>query len=92
MAKRETKCPHCKQWTEWQGGLYDCCLHCNELLEKEEISRLQALETQRRIEAEAAQALLDQQNPFLRKLSGYVSLIFIGFILSVIAVVVLFAA
>lgn len=92
MAKRETKCPHCKQWTEWQGELHDRCHHCDELLEQEEINRLLAAETQRRIAAEAEQVLLDQQNPFVRKLSNYVTLIFIGFMLSVIAVVVLFAA
>ena len=92
MAKRETKCPYCKQWTEWQGELYDRCQHCDELLKKDEINRLLAVETQRRMDAEAEQALLEQQNPFFRKLSDYVTLIFIGFILSVIAVVVLFAA
>jgi phage FluMu protein Com len=34
-AKKEIKCPHCKEWTLWRGETYDRCLYCNEFLQNE---------------------------------------------------------
>lgn len=36
---REIKCPHCRQWTTWQGGVDDRCLHCGEFIEPNRFSR-----------------------------------------------------
>lgn len=91
MDRREMKCPHCKQWTEWKGMLQDRCSYCNELLELEKINRLAELEAQRKIDEEIEQQRLDLQNPLVRKLKGYAATIFIGFILTTTSVVVLFA-
>jgi hypothetical protein len=36
---REIKCPHCGEWTMWQGDLDDRCLFCGEFLETRQFSR-----------------------------------------------------
>ena len=36
---REIKCPHCGEWTMWQGDLDDRCLFCGEFLEPQRFSR-----------------------------------------------------
>lgn len=91
MAKRELKCPHCNQWTSWQEQLHDRCQHCNQLLEEDKIKKLKKQEAKRKREEELAQARIAKQNPVLRKVSNYAATLFIGIILSIIAVVVLVA-
>lgn len=34
--KQEIKCPHCKEWTLWQGHMDDRCLYCGEFLQSKE--------------------------------------------------------
>ncbi len=36
---REIKCPHCGEWTMWNGHVDDRCLFCNEFLEPQRFSR-----------------------------------------------------
>ena len=36
---REIKCPHCGQWSMWQGEVDDRCLYCNGFLEPQRFSR-----------------------------------------------------
>ena len=36
---REIKCPHCGEWTMWQGDLDDRCLFCGDFLETRRFSR-----------------------------------------------------
>lgn len=36
---REIKCPHCREWTMWTGGLDDRCISCGELLETRQFAR-----------------------------------------------------
>ena|ERR1700749_5073376 len=36
---REIKCPHCRQWTIWQGDVDDRCLNCGEFIEPNRFSR-----------------------------------------------------
>ena len=36
---REIKCPHCGEWTLWNGNVDDRCLFCNEFLEPQRFSR-----------------------------------------------------
>jgi hypothetical protein len=36
---REIKCPHCGEWTLWQGDIDDRCLYCGEFLESRQFSR-----------------------------------------------------
>ena len=36
---REIKCPHCGQWTMWDGKIDDRCLHCDGFLETRQFSR-----------------------------------------------------
>jgi len=36
---REIKCPHCGEWTMWNGQVDDRCLYCDEFLEPQRFSR-----------------------------------------------------
>ena len=36
---REIKCPHCGEWTMWQGEVDDRCLFCDEFIEPNRFSR-----------------------------------------------------
>ncbi|MFI5136900.1 MAG: hypothetical protein ACHQIM_03675 [Sphingobacteriales bacterium] len=36
---REIKCPHCGEWTLWNGDVDDRCLFCGEFLEPKRFSR-----------------------------------------------------
>jgi hypothetical protein len=36
---REIKCPHCGEWTLWNGHIDDRCLYCNGFLEPQRFSR-----------------------------------------------------
>ena len=36
---REIKCPHCGEWTLWNGDIDDRCLFCDEFLEPQRFSR-----------------------------------------------------
>ena len=36
---REIKCPHCGEWTLWNGDIDDRCLYCGEFLEPQRFSR-----------------------------------------------------
>ena len=36
---REIKCPHCGEWTMWNGNVDDRCLFCDEFLEPQRFSR-----------------------------------------------------
>ncbi|QNK64072.1 hypothetical protein H7F33_06155 [Pedobacter sp. PAMC26386] len=91
MGKKEIKCPHCKQWTEWEGGLYDRCQNCHELLEQEKINKMISLRERKQAEEAIERLRIENQNPFLRKITDYTTTIFISFILTVIAIVVLMA-
>ncbi|MNL19980.1 hypothetical protein D3C87_1412080 [compost metagenome] len=91
MAKREIKCPHCCEWTEWQEQLHDCCKHCGGLIEQDKINKLKALALQKQIDEELKRARLAKQNPFFRKASNYAATFFIGFILILTALIVLAA-
>src|SRR6185312_2573673 len=35
----EIRCPHCGQWTMWQGNIDDRCISCGEFLETRQFSR-----------------------------------------------------
>lgn len=35
----EIKCPHCGEWTLWNGGIDDRCLYCGGFLEPQRFSR-----------------------------------------------------
>lgn len=89
MGRLEMKCPHCKQWTEWEGKLHDRCRQCDQLLEEEKINRLNVLEKRRKAIAEIENARIAKQNPFLRKASNYARNIFIGFMLIIMAIIIL---
>ncbi|WP_152969680.1 hypothetical protein [Pedobacter sp. Hv1] len=91
MAKQELKCPHCKEWTVWQGQLHDRCINCNALLEEEKINKLNKLAAKKEAQEAVEQAKIAKQNPIVRKISNYAATLFIGIILSIIAVVVLVA-
>jgi len=91
MGKQEIKCPHCAQWTKWNGALYDRCWQCKGLIEEEKINKIQAYEKKKQIAEELERARIAKQNPFFRKVVTYSSMIFIGFILIIIAIVVLVA-
>jgi hypothetical protein len=39
MSTREIKCPHCGEWTMWQGDVDDRCINCSEFLEPRRFSR-----------------------------------------------------
>jgi hypothetical protein len=36
---REIKCPHCREWTMWNGDVDDRCLNCGEFIEPQRFSR-----------------------------------------------------
>lgn len=36
---REIKCPHCGEWTMWNGNIDDRCLYCSEFLEPQRLPR-----------------------------------------------------
>lgn len=36
---REIKCPHCGEWTLWNGEIDDRCLYCDGFLEPKRFSR-----------------------------------------------------
>lgn len=91
MAKQELKCPHCGQWTIWQGELHDRCRHCNKLLEQEKISRMEEKERKKQVAAELERLRIAKQNPFFRRIFNYASTAFIGFILLILAVIALMA-
>lgn len=44
----EKKCPHCHEWTPWNGSIEDRCEHCHELILKEEKEALEAKEEKMR--------------------------------------------
>jgi hypothetical protein len=48
MSVSEIKCPHCGQWTMWQGHIDDRCINCGEFLERRRFSR----EVEKRINKE----------------------------------------
>ncbi|WP_316788879.1 hypothetical protein [Pedobacter frigoris] len=89
MGRLEIKCPHCKQWTEWEGKLHDRCKNCDQLIEEEKITRLKVLEETRKAEEELENARLAKQNPYVRKVSNFATNVFIGFILIIIAIIIL---
>ena|ERR1700739_3724968 len=39
MSVREIKCPHCGEWTMWEGKIDDRCINCGEFLEPRRFSR-----------------------------------------------------
>lgn len=89
MGRLEIKCPHCSQWTMWEGQLHDRCKQCDQLLEEEKIKRLNVLEERRNAKEEIENARIAKQNPFLRKASNFARNIFIGFMLIIIAIIIL---
>jgi len=91
MGRLEIKCPHCGLWTIWNGMLQDPCLQCGELLEQEKINKLQVAEKKRQLVAELEIVRLERQNSFLSKVFRYSSTVFIGFMLMIIAIIVLMA-
>lgn len=38
MSIREIKCPHCGEWTMWEGKVDDRCINCGEFLEPKRFS------------------------------------------------------
>jgi len=48
MSTSEIKCPHCGQWTMWQGDVDDRCINCGEFLDSRRFSR----EVEKRINKE----------------------------------------
>ena len=66
---REIKCPHCGEWTMWQGGLDDRCLFCAEFLETRQFSR----EVEKRINK---QLLKEDDYLFIRPGDGPVKRLF----------------
>lgn len=91
MTKQEIKCSHCKQWTIWKGELYDRCQICGELLELEKIERIRQQQEKKKAAEEQERIRVAQQHPFFRRVFNYASTLFIGFILLIIAVIVLMA-
>ena len=71
------------------GRLEMKCPHCKQLLEEEKINRLNVLEKRRKAIAEIENARIAKQNPFLRKASNYARNIFIGFMLIIMAIIIL---
>ena len=47
---REIKCPHCGEWTLWNGHVDDRCLYCAEFIEPKRFSR----EVEKKIRKEVA--------------------------------------
>lgn len=91
MAKREIKCPHCKNWTSWTEALYDRCKTCNAFIEQEKIDRLNNLAAQKEIDEAIEQIKITHQNPYLRKAGSYAKTIAVGFIAVLTAIIVLAA-
>lgn len=91
MGRLEIKCQHCRQWTIWNGMVEDACLQCGEMLEQEKINRLQVAEKKRQLAAELERVRSEGQNSFFSKAFKYSSMVFIGFMLMIIAVIVLMA-
>jgi predicted RNA-binding Zn-ribbon protein involved in translation (DUF1610 family) len=48
MSVSEIKCPHCGEWTMWQGRVDDRCISCGEFIEPNRFSR----DVERRINKE----------------------------------------
>lgn len=38
----EKKCPHCNEWTSWNGAYTDTCEHCKNQLEPRFVAELEA--------------------------------------------------
>ncbi|QJD94518.1 hypothetical protein HH214_00845 [Mucilaginibacter robiniae] len=47
----EIKCPHCKEWTLWRGGVDDRCLYCGGYIDPQRFSR----EIEKKIRAEVVE-------------------------------------
>jgi hypothetical protein len=56
---REIKCPHCGEWTMWNGLVDDRCLNCGEFLEPQRFSR--------EIEKKISRELLKENDYFFIK-------------------------
>lgn len=50
--KQEIKCPHCHEWTLWQGHIDDRCLYCGEFLKIEDFTKSVETKIQREVNKE----------------------------------------
>jgi phage FluMu protein Com len=89
--KREIKCPHCKQWTLWNGNINDRCQHCGVFLEKEAFSDEIEKKIKKQVALENDPFIIKENDSpaiklakrilvFLRKLLYYFQIAFVAFI------------
>jgi hypothetical protein len=91
MSVSEIKCPHCGEWTMWNGNIDDRCLNCGEFIEPQRFSR----EVEKKINKDLKKendyfALKPTDGPFTREVKSlfnslrwaayYIQLIFFAFI------------
>ncbi|HVS91390.1 MAG TPA: hypothetical protein VHE59_05110 [Mucilaginibacter sp.] len=99
----EIKCPHCGEWTLWNGNVDDRCLYCGEFIEPKRFSR----EVEKRIVREIKKendyfVIKPGDNYTLRKAKGfmnsfrwtiyYLEIVFFAFISMLLVLLSLFAA
>ncbi|MGN6637473.1 MAG: hypothetical protein ACTHJ8_01065 [Mucilaginibacter sp.] len=70
----EIKCPHCGQWTSWQGHTDDKCQHCNNYVEPHRFSA----EAERKIKKRHRRKedffpLRPTDGPIQRELKGFIN-------------------
>ena len=100
---REIKCPHCGEWTMWNGDIDDRCLYCDGFLEPQRFSR----EVEKKINKELLKEndfffIKPGDGPFkrwfkswlneIRWLLYYVEIAFFVFITLLLLLLTLFAA
>jgi len=74
MSTREIRCPHCGEWTLWQGKVDDRCLFCGEFLEPQRFSR----EIEKKINDQLKKeddyfAIKPSDGPFLREVKPFLN-------------------
>lgn len=101
--KREIKCPHCKEWTLWNGNMNDRCLQCGVFIEKEAFSNKVEKEIKKQVTLEndpliikaddsAAVRFCKRVLTSLRKLLYYLQIAFVAFISLVLWLISLLTA
>ena len=100
---REIKCPHCGEWTLWNGDVDDRCLYCGQFLEPQRFSR----EVEKKIAAEVKKendyfAIKPTDGPVTQRIKGslnslrwliyYLQIAFFVFITMLLLILTFFAA
>lgn len=81
MGKQEIRCPHCNNYTEWQGNLDDRCLHCGGLIQEKEIEMMNLKNKAKEIKEAEERKRIEKQHPFQRIATKYLKITFISFVL-----------